>query len=97
MLGDSSIRASGGQDAHNSTHTHCELRGAAASFPLASLASAMTVASYGHPSYQLPSECVDKWRVRYLVHLSTPPRGTVCRAQPPFQAGSPGLPATDAP
>ena len=26
-----------------------------------------TVASYGHPSYQLPSKCPDKWRVRYLV------------------------------
>jgi pimeloyl-ACP methyl ester carboxylesterase len=27
----------------------------------------LTVASYGHPSYQLPSKCADKWRVRYLV------------------------------
>jgi TAP-like protein len=57
----------------------------------------LTMASYGHPSYQLPSKCACKWRVRYLVHLSTPPRGTVCGAPPPFQAGSPGLPATDAP
>jgi pimeloyl-ACP methyl ester carboxylesterase len=53
----------------------------------------LTVASYGHPSSALPSTCVDKWRVRYLVDLATPPPGTVCGAQPPFQpGGSPGLP-----
>jgi pimeloyl-ACP methyl ester carboxylesterase len=49
----------------------------------------LTVAGYGHPSYALPSTCTDRWRVRYLVNLVTPPPGTVCGAQPPFQhAGS---------
>jgi hypothetical protein len=48
----------------------------------------LTVASYGHLSSALPSTCVDKWRVRYLVDLITPPPGTVCGAQPPFQPGS---------
>jgi pimeloyl-ACP methyl ester carboxylesterase len=57
----------------------------------------LTVAGYGHPSYQLPSKCTDRWRVRYLVHLSTPPRGTVCGAQPPFPPGSPDLPVTGVP
>ena len=45
----------------------------------------LTVNSWGHPSYALPSTCVDKWRVRYLVHLVTPPRGTVCGTQRPFR------------
>jgi hypothetical protein len=57
----------------------------------------LTVAGYGHPSYQLPSKCTDRWRVRYLVHLSTPPPGTVCGARPPFQPGSSELPVTDVP
>jgi pimeloyl-ACP methyl ester carboxylesterase len=49
----------------------------------------LTVAGYGHPSYQLPSACTDAARVRYLVDLVTPARGTVCRDdQAPF-----GLPA----
>ncbi len=39
----------------------------------------LTNAGYGHPSYSDPSECIDHWRVRYLVHLVTPPRGTVCQ------------------
>ena len=47
-------------------------------------ATLLTVASCGHPSYALPSTCVDKWRVRYLVNLVTPPPGTVCRTQIPF-------------
>jgi pimeloyl-ACP methyl ester carboxylesterase len=45
----------------------------------------LTVDSYGHPSYALPSACADKWRVRYLVNLVTPPPGTVCAARLPFQ------------
>ncbi len=45
----------------------------------------LTVASYGHPSYALPSACADKWRVRYLVNLVTPPPGTVCASELPFQ------------
>jgi pimeloyl-ACP methyl ester carboxylesterase len=44
----------------------------------------LTVASYGHP-IELPSTCADKWRIRYLVHLITPPPGTVCGAQRPFR------------
>lgn len=44
----------------------------------------LTVASYGHP-IELPSTCADTWRVRYLVHLVTPPPGTVCGAQRPFR------------
>ena len=43
----------------------------------------LTVAGYGHPT-GLPSRCADTWRVRYLVHLVTPPPGTVCGAQRPF-------------
>ncbi|HZP28683.1 MAG TPA: alpha/beta hydrolase [Acidimicrobiia bacterium] len=39
----------------------------------------LTVAGYGHPSYQLPSRCTDNARIRYLVDLVTPPKGTVCR------------------
>ena len=44
----------------------------------------LTVAGYGHPSYQLPSKCTDDARTRYLVKLITPKRGTVCQAQAPF-------------
>jgi len=47
----------------------------------------LTVNSYGHP-VELPSTCADTWRVRYLVNLVTPPPGTVCGAQSPFQSGS---------
>jgi pimeloyl-ACP methyl ester carboxylesterase len=39
----------------------------------------LTLNGYGHPSYQVPSACIDEWRVRYLVDLVTPPRGTVCQ------------------
>jgi pimeloyl-ACP methyl ester carboxylesterase len=39
----------------------------------------LTNAGYGHPTYQDPSQCIGKWRVRYLVGLITPPRGTVCQ------------------
>ena len=61
----------------------------------------LTLASYGHPSYQLLSQCIDNWRVRYLVDLIPPPPGTVCTAdQAPFQPaasepGSPGLSGVD--
>jgi hypothetical protein len=45
----------------------------------------LTVDGWGHPSYQVPSACIDQWRVRYLVDLVTPPRGTVCQPdQIPF-------------
>ena len=44
----------------------------------------LTVNSYGHP-VELPSTCADRWRIRYLVHLITPLRGTVCGAQRPFR------------
>jgi len=39
----------------------------------------LTMNGYGHPSYQEPSTCIDAARVRYLVDLVTPPRGTVCQ------------------
>ncbi|GAA1417442.1 alpha/beta hydrolase [Catellatospora coxensis] len=38
----------------------------------------LTLNGYGHPSYQVPSACLDKARVRYLVDLVTPPPGTIC-------------------
>ena len=45
----------------------------------------LTLNGYGHPSYQVPSKCMDRARVRYLVHLITPPRGTICQPdQAPF-------------
>ena len=45
----------------------------------------LTENGFGHLTVNDPSRCVDKWRIRYLVHLVTPPRGTVCAAdQPPF-------------
>ncbi|MBF9072817.1 alpha/beta fold hydrolase [Streptacidiphilus fuscans] len=39
----------------------------------------LTLNGYGHPSYQVPSTCVDEARVRYLVDLVTPANGTVCQ------------------
>ena len=39
----------------------------------------LTMDGWGHPSYQVPSACIDQWRARYLVDLATPPRGTVCQ------------------
>ncbi|QNK82875.1 alpha/beta hydrolase [Nakamurella sp. PAMC28650] len=45
----------------------------------------VTLNGYGHPSYQVPSTCMDKARVRYLIVLVTPPNGTVCQPdQGPF-------------
>ncbi len=45
----------------------------------------LTLNGYGHPSYQVPSKCIDQARERYLVDLVTPPRGTVCQPdQQPF-------------
>jgi pimeloyl-ACP methyl ester carboxylesterase len=45
----------------------------------------LTENGFGHLTLNDPSRCVLKWRIRYLVHLITPPRGTVCPAnQPPF-------------
>ena len=45
----------------------------------------LTMDGWGHPSYQVPSACIDEWRARYLVDLVTPPRGTVCQPdQTPF-------------
>jgi pimeloyl-ACP methyl ester carboxylesterase len=34
----------------------------------------------GHISYTDPSACIERWRTAYLVHLRTPPSGTVCHA-----------------
>ncbi len=39
----------------------------------------LTLNGYGHPSYQVPSKCVDDAREQYFVDLVTPPRGTVCQ------------------
>lgn len=41
---------------------------------------------YGHVSSSDPSACVDQAVTRYLVDLTTPARGTVCRAdRTPFE------------
>lgn len=34
----------------------------------------------GHVTYQGPSTCIDEWRVRHLVGLEVPERGTSCAA-----------------
>ncbi|MEV0719916.1 alpha/beta hydrolase [Asanoa sp. NPDC050611] len=39
----------------------------------------VTMDGWGHPSYQIPSACMDALRTRYLVDLAVPPRGTVCQ------------------
>ncbi|MDG4826662.1 alpha/beta hydrolase [Asanoa sp. WMMD1127] len=39
----------------------------------------LTLDGYGHPSYQVPSACLDEARQRYLVDLVTPPKGTTCQ------------------
>ncbi|HEY2175025.1 MAG TPA: alpha/beta hydrolase [Mycobacteriales bacterium] len=45
----------------------------------------ITLNGFGHPSYQVPSKCLDAARVRYLVHLVPPRNGTVCQPdQSPF-------------
>ena len=45
----------------------------------------LTLDSYGHPTFQLRSQCIDDARKRYLVDLVTPPPGTVCSAdEAPF-------------
>ena len=38
----------------------------------------LTHDGYGHLSFQDPSACVEQATTAYLVHLITPPRGTVC-------------------
>jgi len=38
----------------------------------------LTHDGYGHVSFQDPSTCVEEASTAYLVHLVTPPRGTVC-------------------
>jgi TAP-like protein len=58
----------------------------------------LTSTGYGHPSYADPSQCIENWRVRYLVDLVTPPRGTVCRPDrqpfdPDFGKPLPGEPS----
>jgi pimeloyl-ACP methyl ester carboxylesterase len=45
----------------------------------------LTLNGYGHPSYQVPSKCIDRARSRYLIDLVTPPKGAVCQPdQAPF-------------
>lgn len=49
----------------------------------------LTHDGYGHLSFQDPSACVEQARVNYLVDLTTPPRGTVCKPdQRPFAPAS---------
>jgi pimeloyl-ACP methyl ester carboxylesterase len=46
----------------------------------------LTLNGYGHPSYQVPSKCIDRARSRYLIDLITPPKGAVCQPdQTPFE------------
>jgi hypothetical protein len=40
----------------------------------------LTHDGYGHTSDADPSACVMKATATYMVHLVTPPRGTVCRS-----------------
>lgn len=40
----------------------------------------LTHQGYGHLSTKDLSTCVEEWRVRYLVDLETPARGTICAA-----------------
>jgi pimeloyl-ACP methyl ester carboxylesterase len=45
----------------------------------------LTFNSYGHMSTNVTSNCLDQARMRYLVDLRTPPRGTICQPdQVPF-------------
>jgi pimeloyl-ACP methyl ester carboxylesterase len=63
-------------------------RGAKRAEQLLGNAVLLTVATYGHPSYQLPSTCTDKAKARYLVSLVVPRRGSVCGTDvAPFQPG----------
>ena len=40
----------------------------------------LTHDGYGHLSTKDHSTCIEKWRVKYLVNVETPARGTVCQA-----------------
>jgi hypothetical protein len=45
----------------------------------------LTEDGYGHLTMNDPSQYIDQARTRYLVSLTPPPRGTVCKAdKPPF-------------
>ena len=45
----------------------------------------LTEDGYGHLTMNDPSQCIDQARTRYLVSLTSGPRGTVCKAdKPPF-------------
>jgi pimeloyl-ACP methyl ester carboxylesterase len=46
----------------------------------------LTLNAAGHPSYQVPSKCIDQARMRYLVNRITPPKGSVCQPdETPFR------------
>ncbi len=48
----------------------------------------LTLDGYGHVSFHDPSACIDRARVAYLVRLTAPPKGTVCRSdKKPFAPG----------
>lgn len=40
----------------------------------------LTHEGYGHLSFQDPSICVDEAYSEYLIHLVTPPPGSVCKS-----------------
>ena len=48
----------------------------------------LTHDGYGHLSFQDPSACVEHATIAYLIHLITPPRGSVCPSDhQPFDPG----------
>jgi pimeloyl-ACP methyl ester carboxylesterase len=57
----------------------------------------LTLNGYSHTSPQDPSACIQQAETAYLVHLNTPPRGTVCQPNhPPFDPDfgrTPSLPS----
>src|SRR2546423_11165513 len=38
----------------------------------------LTMDGWGHPSYQVPSTCIDEWRGPHPPHLLPPPRAPPC-------------------
>ena len=47
----------------------------------------LTLEGWGHPSYQIPSACMDEARTRYLIDLVTPARGSTCQPdEVPFES-----------
>jgi hypothetical protein len=55
---------------------HTPYRNAQAGRAALGNARLLTLNGWDHPSYQMPSKCIDQARARYLLNLVTPPRGT---------------------